>query len=169
MSGKRKIFVIYHRGGDQDFYDDFSAAFGDIYDIVQDDPTVAGGITEGPEDAVPGMRKNLVCSSCCAVVLCGPDTPTDARVDWAIKACLDERRGLIGVNLPNSRPDSRGFVRVPERLHHNIVSGYAMWLEWTKLLEAPLSMGAYIAIADRNARKPDLVKNDAPPMPDVSV
>lgn len=165
MSAKRMIFVSYHRGDDLGFYDRFSAAFSDIYEVVRDTFPDDGSRIESPEEAVLRLRKDLIAGACCAVVLCGAKTPWDNHVDWAIKAALDERRGLIAVNLPTSRADSHDRVQVPRRLHENIASGYAMWLEWTKLLEAPLAMGAYIAVAGRNARKPDLIRNDAPPGP----
>ncbi|MFZ2445994.1 MAG: TIR domain-containing protein [Syntrophobacteraceae bacterium] len=168
MTGKRKIFVSYHRESDQAFWDEFSRVFSDVYEIVRDDSPQRGSPSEGPEKAVLRIRRDLVNGTCCTVVLCGPETPSDARVDWEIKATLDEGHGLIGVNLPSSRPNPRGFILVPERLHENIASGYAMWFEWTRLIATPLAMGAYIEIARAKSGKPGLIKNDAPPRLPVS-
>ncbi len=165
MPAKRKIFVSYNRSSDQEYFDRFCTAFSDIYDIIRDDIQAGGSCSEKPEEALPRLRKEFIGVACCAVVLCGAETASDVSVALAVKAALDERRALIAVNLPNSRADSLGRVQVPEQLHKNIVSGYAMWLEWTRLLESPLSMGAYIEIAGRNARKPDLAINDELPMP----
>ncbi len=164
MSVKRKIFVSYSQGTDQEYFEIFCSAFSNIYDIIQDDSQTRCSRGETTVEIIARLRKDFIDAACCAVVLCGAETALDANIARAIKAVLDERRALIGVNLPGSRADAQGRVQVPEQLHENIVSGYAMWLEWMKLIESPLAMGAYIEIARRNARKPDLIRNSQLPI-----
>ncbi len=35
-SQKRKVFVSYHHGGDQEYYDAFSKKFADQYELIYD-------------------------------------------------------------------------------------------------------------------------------------
>jgi hypothetical protein len=66
-------------------------------------------------------------------MLVGQNTWGRKYVDWEIKATLDKGHALIGVQLPTLVAGPNGTVIVPDRLHDNIVSGYALWLTWAQI------------------------------------
>ncbi len=129
---KRKVFVSYHHGGDRAYYDNFSNFFSATCDVIQDN-SVDRTIDSANVDYVIGnIRENYITGTSCTIVLCGSQTPWRKFVDWEIKATLDKNHGLIGVNLPtNSMQD--GKYKVTDRLHDNVISGYALWIQWTEI------------------------------------
>ncbi|HIM08429.1 MAG TPA: hypothetical protein EYG49_07840 [Gammaproteobacteria bacterium] len=54
-------------------------------------------------------------------------------VDWEIKATLDKKHGLIGVQLPTIEKGLNNTVYAPDRLNSNINSGYALCVDWNNL------------------------------------
>jgi len=83
------------------------------------------------------------------VALIGAETHKRKFVDWEIKATLDDEHGLIGVHLPTAVVGDRGAIIVPDRLHWNIQSGYALWTGWNSLTIENLR--SLIAAARQNA------------------
>jgi len=141
---KRKVFVSYHHGGDQAYYDAFSTAFAESYDIIFDNSLERRIDSDNVDYVIRRIRESFVSGSSCTFVLCGSETPWRKYVDWEIKATLDMQHGLIGVNLPTNPPNAAGIAFVPSRLHDNIQSGYAVWTTWSAFTQSPASVKSLI-------------------------
>jgi hypothetical protein len=156
-AAKRKVFVSYHHGGDQAYYEAFSRAFHDTYDVITDTSLERRIDSEDVEYVMRRIREDYVTGSSCTVVLVGADTWGRKYVDWEIKATLDRQHGLIGVQLPTLRVGPNGTVAVPDRLNDNIHSGYALWITWTAITASAQACASYIEQA--NARDKKLIIN----------
>lgn len=157
---RRAIFVSYHHDSDQGYYDELSRVFADQYEAVRDNSVERPFDSDDADYVMRRIRENHISGTSCTIVLCGRETPWRKYVDWEIKATLDKQHGLIGINLPTSQRNAQGQSIVPDRLHDNISSGYAIWVQW-----ADLNQGvAFIrrAIEDANSRSKDLIRNDRP-------
>jgi hypothetical protein len=92
------------------------------------------------------------------IVLVGKDTWRRKFVDWEIKATLDKDHGLIGVHLPTApRDPTNNKITVPDRLHHNIQSGFALWLSWQDIVASAAQLERYVA--DAKSRNTTLINN----------
>jgi hypothetical protein len=151
---KRKIFVSYHHGGDQWYYNEFSRIFSDTYDVVQDSSLDRAIDSDDPEYVMRRIRENNITGTSCTIVLCGAQTPQRKYVDWEIKATLDKCHGLIGINLPGSITNNNGVI-VPDRFNDNYHSGYAVWLQWQQL--SPQAIAQAIELA--NSKSSILINN----------
>ncbi|ARW16879.1 TIR domain-containing protein [Komagataeibacter europaeus] len=154
---KRKVFVSYHHDGDQPYYNAFSQAFHDTYDVITDNSLERQINSEDVEYVMRRIRENYIIGSSCTIVLVGNDTYARKYVDWEIKATLDAGHGLIGVQLPTLSVDAQGLVTVPARLNDNIKSSYALWLTWEDITRSPQTCQAYIEAA--NAMDKQLIVN----------
>jgi hypothetical protein len=132
-SPKRKIFVSYHHVNDVGYYNEFSRFFSDTYDVIQDNSVDRDIDSTNSDYVIRCIRENYITGTSCTIVLCGSQTPWRKFVDWEIKATLDKEHGLIGVNLPSNPLSKNNLYTVPDRLHDNIVTGYALWLNWSEL------------------------------------
>lgn len=161
MLTRRSIFVSYHHALDQAYYDAFSHLFSDIYGIIRDHSLDRTLDTDDPEYVIRRSRERYISGSSCTIVLCGPQTPLRKYVDWEIKATLDAEHGLIGINLPHNPRNQFGRVVVPSRLHDNINSGYAVWLQWAAISTGdPLVFKGHVESAI--ARWAFLIRNNRP-------
>jgi len=133
---KRKLFVSYHHGGDKQYYDAFIKTFSDTYDIIFDNSVEREIDSDNVDYVIQRIRDSYIKGSSCSIVLCGAQTPWRKYVDWEIKATLDMQHGLIGLNLPTNRANSTGKYTVPDRLHDNITSGYAIWTSWNNATQS---------------------------------
>jgi hypothetical protein len=149
-----KIFISFHHGGDQSYYDAFSKAFHDNYDVIYDNSLERRIDSESVDYVMRRMRENYINGSSCTIVLVGRDTWGRKYVDWEIKATLDAQHGLIGVHLPNA---ARYKIIVPARLHDNIESGYATWLSWQDITLSARQLERHIA--DAKSRSAKLIVN----------
>jgi hypothetical protein len=134
LQTKRKVFVSYHHGGDQVYYDFFSKAFSETYDVIYDTSLERALDSDDVDYVNQSIRDQCISGSSCTIVLCGKETPWRKYVDWEIKATLDMEHGLIGVNLPTNPINPSGKYLVPDRLHDNIQSGYAVWDSWASII-----------------------------------
>lgn len=167
---RRSVFVSYYHDRDQAYYDEFSRVFSDLYGIVKDNSLYRLIDSDDSEYVMRRIREEYITGTSCTIVLCGPDTPWRKYVDWEIKATLDKEHGLIGVNLPHNPQNHLGCYYVPDRLHDNINSGYALWVMWSNLIRggvATLKSWVELAITRekpliRNAR-PMRERNGQPP------
>ncbi len=157
---KRKIFVGYHHGGDQAYYDAFSRLFADTYDFIFDNSLERQIDSDDVNYVMQRIRDNYISGSSCTIVLCGKETPWRKYVDWEIKATLDAKHGLIGVNLPTNPKNPSGNFIVPDRLHDNIQAGYAIWTGWASINAANLKGLIEQAIN----RSTELIVNSRPMM-----
>jgi len=151
---KRKIFVSYHHGGDQWYYNEFSRFFSDTYEVVQDNSLDRVIDSDDPEYVMRRIRENNITGTSCTFVLCGAQTPQRKYVDWEIKATLDKCHGLIGINLPGSIT-SNNCVIVPDRFNDNYHSGYALWLQWQELTLHAIAQAIELA----NSKPSTLINN----------
>lgn len=154
---KRKVFVSYHHGGDQAYYNAFSNAFHDTYDVITDNSLEREIDSDDVEYVMRRIRENYITGSSCTIVLVGKDTHARKYVDWEIKATLDASHGLIGVRLPTAPVSPQNTVTVPGRLHDNIQSGYALWVSWADITASAQACQRYIEAA--NARDKRLIAN----------
>jgi hypothetical protein len=160
---RRKVFVSYHHAGDQAYYDTFSRTFHDTYETIFDNSVDRRIGSDDAEYQMRRIRETYITGTSCTIVLCGAATPWRKFVDWEIKATLDREHGLIGVNLPTNAVVASGKYTVPDRLHDNIESGYALWVFWMNLAGGgPVSLAQLVETA--NARHTSLIANNRPMM-----
>lgn len=154
---KRKVFVSYHHGGDQDYYNKFSNAFGEDYEAVTDNSLDRAIDSTDVDYVMRRIRENYITGTSCTIVLIGNDTWGRKYVDWEIKATLDKEHGLIGVWLPALQRNANGKFNVPPRLFDNIESKYAVWVSWEEFTASAEECAKYIEQA--NARDKKLIAN----------
>lgn len=134
LTAKPKVFVSYHHRADRLYYDQFRHIFADYYDICHDNSVDREIDSDNSEYVIRTIRENYLTGTSCTVVLCGAETRWRKFVDWEIKATLDKKHALIGVNLPSNPRDRFGCVHKPDRLQDNLDSGYSLWIEWSALV-----------------------------------
>ena len=122
---KHRVFVSYHHGGDQAYYNKFSQAFHDTYDVIYDTSLDRRLDGDNVDYVMRGIRENYITGSSCTIVLVGAKTWGRKYVDREIKATLDAGHGLIGVHLPTATRDQStlkfivpGRVVVELERHH---------------------------------------------------
>lgn len=130
---RRKIFVSYHHGGDQWYYNEFSRLFHDEWETVYDNSLERQVDSDNTDYVMQRIRDNHISGTSCTVVLIGGQTHQRKYVDWEIKATLDKEHGLLGVMLPSHLRTREGNIIVPDRFHANVVSGYASFIHWSDL------------------------------------
>lgn len=149
---KRKIFVSYHHGGDQQYYNEFARIFGGVYQVVADSSLDRRIDSENVEYVMRRIREHHITGSSCTVVLCGTATPLRKYVDWEISASLDKSHGVIGVKLP-SLTVSNDACDKPARLQDNIDSGYAKWTWWEHIINSPARLADLIEEANASPKR----------------
>ncbi len=152
---KRKIFVSYHHDGDQGYYNEFTRVFSETYDVVQDNSLDRRIDSDNVDYVMQRIRDNCITGTSCTIVLCGAETRWRKYVDWEIKATLDKEHGLIGINLPSNPTDQQGRCHIPDRLNDNIISGYALWTQWSNMNANYLQQ----CIEAANGRAKSLINN----------
>jgi hypothetical protein len=166
---KRTVFISYHHGGDQQYYNAFSKAFHDTYEAILDNSLERTVDSENPDCVFQRICEDYIAGSSCTIVLCGAETPWRKYVDWEIKATLDMQHGLIGVNLPTNAQNALGRFTVPDRLQDNIQSGFAIWTNWIQftqntstvklLIEQAVSRSSHLIVNSREM----MSRNGSPP------
>jgi hypothetical protein len=146
LGTKRRIFVSYHHHGDQAYYNAFSQTYcSQGYDVIQDNSLRDARDSDDPQYVMQSIRENNISGTSCTIVLCGPSTYGRKYVDWEIKGTLDKEHGLIGVQLPTAFVNPlTNNVSVPDRLHENVQTGYALWITWAQLMGGPDALKTYI-------------------------
>jgi hypothetical protein len=152
-----RIFVSYQHSADQAYYDGFSKHFHDNYESVYDNSLSRMIDSDNPDYVIQRIRDEFITGTSCTVLLCGPTSYQRKYLDWEIKATLDKEHGLVGIQLPTLVPGANNCVIVPDRLHANIVSGYAVWGHWNQLVQNPGLLSTWIAMA--TARPASLIVN----------
>ncbi|TGN95628.1 TIR domain-containing protein [Burkholderia sp. USMB20] len=155
---KHKVFLSYHHRRDQRYYDAFSQAFHDTYDVIYDNSLEREVDSDDVDYVMRRIRENYITGSSCTIVLVGAETWGRKYVDWEIKATLDKEHGLIGVRLPTAARDPKdNKVIVPGRLHDNIQSGFAVWRSWEDITASPGQLERLVA--DAKSRSCKLIVN----------
>lgn len=154
---KRRVFVSYHHGGDQPYYDAFSRTFCDTYDVITDSSLERAVDSEDVDYVMRRIREEFITGTSCTIVLVGRDTWGRKYVDWEIQATLEKQHGIIGVYLPSAPVNVNGKITVPDRLHDNIESAYALWVSWAALTAS--AQACTTLIEQANARDKALIRN----------
>jgi MTH538 TIR-like domain (DUF1863) len=154
---QRRVFISYHHAGDKAYYDAFSNAFSENYQVIQDNSVERAIDSNNAEYVIRKIREEYITGTSCTIVLCGAGTPWRKFVDWEIKATLDKEHALIGVNLPTNPITQNQKFTVPDRLHDNIESGYAVWVPWATFVASAQSVQQHIELANGKAKA--LIRN----------
>jgi hypothetical protein len=150
---RRKVFVSYHHGGDQAYYDAFSKTFHDTYEAITDNSLEDKVNSSNVDYVMQRIRDNHLTGTSCTIVLVGPATWGRRYVDWEIKGTLDKEHGLVGIRLPTLMTNADGKVTVPGRLYDNINSGFAVWTNWNSVLKNPSTLATLVDRAVQADRK----------------
>jgi hypothetical protein len=129
----RKLFVSYHHDNDQWYYDQLEALCGGCDFLTDRSVDRLIGISDDVEYQERRIREEYISGTSATIVLCGRETPWRKFIDWEIFATLYKDHGLVGVLLPYAQQNASGQYIVPDRLHDNIVSGFAVWKTWSEL------------------------------------
>lgn len=160
QSTKRRIFVSYHHGGDQAYYDHFSQKFHDDYGLIHDRSLEEPFRSYDPDYVMRQIRERHISGTSCTVILIGRDTWGRKYVDWETKATLDKMHGLIGIKLPSATITSAGSYAAPPRFCQNWASGYALASTWENIMANPKLLGTMIEEA--NLRSHTNIRNAEP-------
>lgn len=144
---RRKVFVSYHHGGDQAYYDEFSRFFHDQYEVIRDNSLERLIQSDDTEYVMRKIREQYITGTSCTVVLIGARSHERKYLDWEIKATLDKCHGLVGIALPTHAKNPAGEIIVPDRFLDNHKSGYAVWTHWNGLTVQALTQLIDTAIA----------------------
>lgn len=155
---RRKVFVSYHHGGDQPYYDWFSRMFHDRYEAIRDNSLERKIQSDNTDYVMRKIREEYISGTSCTVVLIGEKSHERKYVDWEIKASLDKGHGLIGIVLPRHTRDSAGRIIVPDRFMDNLTSGFASWMSWDSLNPD----GFKVAVEGAALRQKSLIRNERP-------
>lgn len=150
---KHKIFVSYHHLLDQTYYDDFSTLFHDTHESIHDKSLDEEIDSDNTEYVMRRIREDYITGTSCTIVLIGAETHKRKYIDWEIKATLDKQHALIGVHLPTAkRSDDGTKIIVPDRLHDNIVSGFASFVSWASITASVASLDQHIKVAKEKSK-----------------
>jgi hypothetical protein len=141
---RHRIFVSYHHGNDQPYYDLFSKAHHDTYETISDRSLERKVDSDDPAYVMQRIRDTCIDGTSCTVVLLGRETGKRKYVDWEIKATLDRNHALLGIVLPTATVIN-GNVIVPDRFNDNLQSGYADWCRWEDIINNPPALQTCIS------------------------
>ena len=129
---KPKVFVSYHHK-DQAYIDAFVKNFTGNYEVFTDCSLDEAIESNDLHYVNRTIREEYITGTSITIVVCGQDTWRRKCVDWEIYSTLYKDHALLGVVLPHVQPVQQNgqLIRfIPDRLHANIMSGYAHWIEW---------------------------------------
>lgn len=158
---RRKIFVSYHHGGDQAYYNEFSKFFHDGFEAVFDNSLERQIESDSVDYVMQRIRDNYITGTSCTIVLIGAQTHLRKYVDWEIKATLAKEHGLLGIVLPTHLQNQSGQIIVPDRFNDNVYSGFAVWTHWngltiqgfTQLLELEIAKPKALIVNSNSMRQ----------------
>ena len=130
---RRRVFVSYHHGNDQAYYDEWTRFFHDGYEAVFDNSLERQIDSDDVRYVIQRIRDAFIASTSCTIVLLGAQTPQRKYVDWEIKATLDKEHGLVGIVLPTCQLTSSGGPICPTRFVQDYASGHARLGYWKSL------------------------------------
>lgn len=158
---KRKVFVSYHHQQDQAYADWLRDGLSAQLDVFVDRSLREPVDSNDPEYINRVIRENQIVGSSVTVVLCGPETYKRKYVDWEIRSTLHHQHALLGVVLPTANKNIYGNFIVPDRLHHNVQTGYAHWDHWnhTAWAQNPQLFVSLIEAAITKSSNKNLINN----------
>ncbi len=161
LNVKRKVFISYHHERDQIWANTFKRLFSSYYKIFYDNSLDDEIESSDPEYVNRAIREDYIKGSSITIVLCGKETWKRRYVDWEIRSTLHYKHALLGIALPTARRTADNKVIVPTRLHLNVKSGYAHFINWTT---NPKSVKNAIDIAILKSKNTHLIDNSLPKM-----
>ncbi len=165
---KRKLFTSYHHKLDQGYYDWLSQHLSGRLELFTDRALGEPVRSDDPEYVNRAIREEYIQGSSLTVVLCGAETYKRKYVDWEIYSTLHHQHALLGICLPTCvrRQGPQGVtVTVPDRLNHNINSGYAHWIAWdSQWASNPAIFVRHIETAIQKSSNKTLIQNSLPKM-----
>jgi MTH538 TIR-like domain (DUF1863) len=132
---RRKIFVSYHHGGDQWYYNEFSRVFHDHWETLYDNSLERRIDSDDTRYVMQRIRDQYNSGTSCTIVLIGAQTHQRKYVDWEIKATLEKCHGLLGIVLPTHSRTLDDKIIVPYRFCDNVNSGFSSFFHWEQLNE----------------------------------
>jgi hypothetical protein len=154
---KRKVFISFHHKNDQPWFDYFSKKFSDQYEVFYDQSLNTQLVrSDDPEYINRAIREDYIKGSSITIVLCGAETWKRKYVDWEIYSTLHYEHALLGVALPTAQKTSDGKIIVPTRLHANIQTGYAHFINWT---DDATDLKQQMETAINNSKNKQLIDN----------
>lgn len=157
LSVKRKVFISYHHERDQFWFNHFSNIFSEDYEVFQDQSLDDEVDSEDLEYVNRVIREDYIKGSSITIVLCGSETWKRRFIDWELYSTLHHEHALLGILIPGTPPAPNGKYLVPDRLHENIESGYAVWSTWPG---SPAELKALIEGALSKSNLKFLIRND---------
>ena len=136
---RRKVFISYHHGNDQIYYDEFTRLFHYQYEAIRDNSLDRIIESNDTEYVMRQIREQHINGTSCTIVLIGEKSHERKYLDWEIKATLDKCHGLVGLVLPEHIKNLNGEIVVPDRFLDNYRSGYAVWAYWQTLTNQALT------------------------------
>ncbi len=127
---KRKVFISYHHEQDQFWFNHFKSTFSDDYDVFQDQSLDDEVDSDDLDYVNRVIRDDYIKGSSITIVLCGNGTWKRRFVDWEIASTLHHEHALLGILVPGTSPRWDGKFSIPDRLHDNVESGYAGFVNW---------------------------------------
>lgn len=97
---KHKIFVSYHHHGDQAYYDAFSKAFHDTYNVIYDNSLERSIDSDDVNYVMRRIRENHITGTSCTIVLVGAESPKRKYIDWEISATLEKATRSLAYAYP---------------------------------------------------------------------
>lgn len=158
---KRKVFISYHHEGDQTWFDYFSNLFGEHYDLFHNRSLNEPIYSDDANYISRAIREDRIKGTSITIVLCGVETWKRKHVDWETHSTLLYEHALLGIALPTAQRSQDNKVTVLPRLHDNVVSGYAHWMDWT---EDPLMLKRALEVSILQSQKKQNIKNTRPQM-----
>jgi len=150
------VFVSYHHEQDQFWFNRFTDTFSDEYEVFQDQSLDEEVDSDNMEYVNRVIREDYIKGASITIVLCGKETGKRRFVDWEIASTLHHEHALLGIVVPGTIPQSNGKFIVSDRLHDNIESGYAAFVNWPS---SPSELKNHIEFALAKSRFTALIKN----------
>lgn len=157
---KPKVFVSYHHK-DQAHIEAFIKNFAGSYQVFTDCSLDEAIQSNDLNYVNRQIREDYITGSSVTIVVCGQDTWRRMCVDWEIYSTLHKDHALLGVVLPHVRPVQQNgqWMRfIPDRLHANITSGYAHWIEYPQNAQ---QLAQAITIAKQRSTNYKHLKNNS--------
>lgn len=156
---KRKVFISYHHAGAQWYCDTLGELITDVFNIATDRSIDRAIDSDNAEYVMRRIRENHISGTSCTIVLVGPETYGRKYIDWEIKATLDKKHGLLGINLPENPINYQlNSCSKPPRLQDNIDSGFAVWEQWNNVFMDPAYLNGLI---EKAITQPKLLINNS--------
>lgn len=158
---KRKVFISYHHKNDQTYCDWLRTGLSTYLEVFTDRSLDERIRSDDAEYVNRRIREDYIVGSSVTIVLCGSESHKRKYVDWEIYSTLHHEHALIGLALPTAIRTPESKTIVPDRLHHNVQSGYAVFEQWNADVWAqnPAVFSALLERAIQASQNKGLIRN----------